>query len=240
MNFNPRLNLYGGVELGDSLFSFLTILFDRFEVKIMKKIIISIVLTLVSATFSNFFAQPPGGGSTPAGASDSNLRDDNIRMRSVEMERIKREAAKRDSTEFVAINSKIKTKFPEIQKDFEGIQILQAAIIKAYTAGKRIDYAMIATSADEIVKSGKRLDANLFSVKFEVEDDNSAKPPASKTNTIKDTIVELDNAIGDFVASKIFHNLNVFEPEVARKARIDLARVMQAAGTLSKESSNMK
>lgn len=205
----------------------------------MKKNIISIFLVLAAAAYSSALAQPPTGGSTPGGASDNNLRDDNIRMRSVELDRIKKEAAKQDPTKFAATNSKIESKFPEIQEDFEGIQIAQTAIITAYTTGKTIDYKLIASSAKEISKRAKRLDSNLFLVVFDVGAAKTDKTAEAKKPTIRDMIVELDNSIGDFVTSKIFSNLKVFDPEVAKKTRIDLAHVIQASNAVAIVSESM-
>lgn len=202
----------------------------------MRKTIISIGLMFVWAAFSNILAQPPTGGSTPAGKSDTSLRDDSIRLRSVELERIKKDADKQDPTKFTAINSKIETKFGEIKEDFEGIQIAETAIIQAYTSGKTIDYKLIASSADEISKKATRLDSNLFSEKFDSKNDKAEKTTEQKKSSIRDLILELDNAVGGFVTSKIFQNLRVFEPDVARKARIDLAHIIQTSEALVKES----
>lgn len=200
----------------------------------MKKIISLIPFLLVLAAFSNIFAQPPGGGSMPGGASDSNLRDDNIRLRSVELERIKKEAEKQDASKVFGINSKIDTKFGEIKEDFEGIQVSQAAIVKAYTTAKDIDYALITNAAKKINKDGKRLDTNLFSAKFDVEESNTKSKADQKKLDLKLLIIELDNAIGDFVASKLFLNLRVVEAEVAKKARIDLLHIIRTSETMVK------
>ncbi|NOT47276.1 MAG: hypothetical protein HOP17_05945 [Acidobacteria bacterium] len=204
----------------------------------MRKFINLIFLLLASAAFSTIIAQPPGSGA-PAGGSDSNLRDDNIRLRSVELERIKREAAKQDPGKVFGINSKIETKFPEIKEDYEGIQVSQEAIVKAYTMAKTIDYKLIASAAREINKDGKRLDSNLFSTRFEVEEDKASEKEGRKKPDLKQLIVELDNAIGNFVASKLFQNLKVVDAETAKKTRIDLLHVIHASEALVKEIENM-
>ncbi len=201
----------------------------------MKKIILSILVILAASTFSNVFGQRE----TPGGAGDKNLGDDGIKLRSVEIERIKREADKSNASSFAPINTEIKAKFPQIKEDFESVQLLQAAIIKAYTTGKTIDYGMIETSAEGINKKAKRLDANLFASKIEKKSDNS-KAKETKIKSVKVLIVELDNSIGSFVSSKIFGNINVVDPVVALKTRTDLVKIMDLSDQLSKEAGKMK
>lgn len=196
----------------------------------MKKIILSCFLILAASVFSNVFAQV-----MPAGASDSDLRDNNIRMRSTELERVKRDADKSNSSS--PMNSEIETKFPEINEDFEGIQMLQSSIVKAYSTGESIDYKQIKNSSEKIGKTAKRLDGNLFSEKLEKKD-NKDKNKAEKS--VKDLIVDLDNAIGAFVGSAMFKNLKVVDPEVAKKAQLDLANISEISNKLSKAAEKMK
>lgn len=200
----------------------------------MKKIILSVFLMLAASVFSNVFGQL-----APAGAGDRILADNDIKMRSVELDRVKRDANKNNSDSFAPINSEIKAKFPQIKEDFESVQILQAAIIKAYTTGKTIDYALIQTSADGINKKAKRLDANLFASKLEKKDDKS-KEKIVKPKSIRDLIVDLDNSIGSFVSSKIFGNIKTIDADVAIKTRTDLINILDLSDKLSKEANKMK
>jgi hypothetical protein len=200
----------------------------------MKKSILLIFLILVTSVFSNVFGQL-----APAGAGDKTLADNDIKLRSVELERVKREANKNDPASFAPINSEIKAKFPQIKEDFENIQISEAAIIKAYTTGKTIDYNMIQSSAENINKKAKRLDANLFATKLEKKDDKS-KEKEEKPKAIKDLIVALDNSIGSFVSSKIFGNIKTIDADVAVKTRTDLVKILDLSEMLSKEAGKMK
>lgn len=201
----------------------------------MKNIVLSVLVILAASVFSNVFGQRE----TPAGAGDKSLRDDGIKLRSVEIERIKREADKSNATSVAPINTEIKVKFPQIKEDFESVQILQAAIIKAYTTGKTVDYRLIQTSADGINKKAKRLDTNLFASRSDKQDDKS-NAKEEKTKSIRVLIIELDNSIGSFILSKIFGNIYVVDPEVAVKTRTDLAMIRKLSNQLSKEAAKMK
>jgi hypothetical protein len=200
----------------------------------MKKIILLIFLMLAASVFSNVFGQL-----APAGAGDKTLADNDIKLRSVEIERIKRDADKNNPASFAPINAEIKAKFPQIKEDFETVQILEAAIVKAYTTGKTIDYGLIQTSAEGINKKAKRLDANLFASRLEKQDDKSNEK-TEKQKSIKELIVALDTSIGSFVSSKIFGNVNVIDPAVAVKTRTDLVKILDLSDKLSKEAKKMK
>jgi hypothetical protein len=211
----------------------------------MKKLILSLFLVFVAAAFSSVFAQaaPPGAG-TPAGAGDKNLGADSIKMRSVEMERVKQDAQRAEAASFAPINKDISSKFPQIKEDFEGIQILEAAIITAYTTGKTIDYKLIETSADGMNKKAARLDSNLFP---EAADKKADKPVVDRSNekvqkpkSVRDLIVELDTTIGNFVSSKIFANIKVIEPELAIKTRTELLSILRLSERLSTEAKKLQ
>lgn len=199
----------------------------------MKKFILSVVVIFAASFVSTVVAQVE----PPAGAGDTDLRDNNIRMRSTDLERVKRDADKANSSS--PMNSEIDTKYPEIKEDFEGIQLSQAAIVKAYSTGESIDYKQIETASETINKNAKRLDSNLFSSKLDKKE-KSKKDEEKKTESLRDLIVELDNAIGDFVSSPMFQNLRVVDPEVAKKAQMNLANIRELSEKVSKEAGKMK
>lgn len=202
----------------------------------MKKIIVSTLLMFVVAIFSSISAQQVA----PPGAGDTNLQDNNIKMRSVELERVKREAGTIDAATFAPINRKFESKFPQIKEDFESIQNLQGQIIKAYTMGEKINYSAIETAAFGINENAKRLDSNLFATKFETIEGQIGEEKVKKTTSIRDLIVELDNAVGSFVSSKIFANAKTLDAEAAIQTRIDLNNVRQFSQKLAVEAKKMK
>lgn len=206
----------------------------------MKKGVLVFFIIFAAAIFSNIFAQQE----TPAGAGDKSLRDDNIRMRSIDLERTKKDADKlnaaSNSSTAATMNSELDKKYPEIKEDFEGIQNNQAAIVKAYTTGDKIDYSQIKMSAEALNKNAERLNSNLFEPRTEEKKKESKEMKEEKTKGVKDLIVDLDNAIGSFVSSPMFQNLRVVDPEVAGKARIDLEKIAEISDLLAKQADKMK
>jgi hypothetical protein len=185
------------------------------------------------------FAQPPGSGAPP-GAGDKNLGDDNIKLRSVELERIKREAQVAEAASYAPINPKLTAQFGQVKDDYEAIQLLQAAIIKAYTTGKTIDYAMIESSATAMGKRASRLDSNLFASTKTDKIDTKSEEKKENSLSIRNLIINLDNAIGDFVSSSIFGKQKVIEPDVAIKTRDDLFKILKFSELLAKEAKKLK
>ncbi|MEO6589232.1 MAG: hypothetical protein ABIP06_07980 [Pyrinomonadaceae bacterium] len=210
----------------------------------MKKTILQFLIVLTLAICNSISAQVQPSAVT----GDKDLRDENIRMRSIDLERAKRDAEKPSTNTASAtltaapaavIKSDIETKYPQIKEDFEGIQINQAVIIKAYTTGEKIDYMQIKTSAADINSRAKRLDENLFAPKVEVEE-KEEQLKETKTKSIRQLIVELDNAIGNLVSSPMFQNLRVTEPESAGKTQANLAKIIEISEFLLKETGKMK
>ncbi|HEY8562397.1 MAG TPA: hypothetical protein VIL74_18615 [Pyrinomonadaceae bacterium] len=204
----------------------------------MKKIIFSAFFVIGSSVCFNVSGQvnPP---SVPDNATP---QDNTIKMRSVELERVKRQqSTQTEADTFAPVNTKIEAKFPEIKEDFEGIQVAQTAIVAAYTTGKTVDYAAIESNAELVSKKAKRLDSNLFpDASTEKRKEVSKESKEEKSRTLQELIVELDNAVGSFVSSKIFANLKVIEPEVAVSARADLLKIKELSEKLSAEAKKMK
>lgn len=196
----------------------------------MKKLGLSTFLFFFCAVFSSLIAQAK---------PDSDLRDDSIRMRSNDLEQTKRDAAKNNSGSASQMNYEIDKKFPEIKEDYEGIQLAQEAIVKAYTTGEKINYEQIEKSARDITKNALRLNSNLFVSKAEIKKEKTDKKD-EKEKSVKDLIVELDNAIGGFASSAMFQNLRVVDQKVADKAQSDLAQIIKISRELSKEAGKMK
>jgi hypothetical protein len=191
----------------------------------MKKMIFLLLCLLLFATFSNF-------AQVLQTVTEIEMRDSSsLKRRSIELERVKRDADKpfaKESDEEVSI------RFAKIKEDFENIQKLQAEIIKAYTTGKQINYQKISESAAELNKKAIRLEANLFNIKAIVNKkiDKKKQPP------VRDLIIELDKALGNFTDSPVFKSSKLIEQKDAEKSQQQLEKVIKLSEILSKEAHN--
>jgi len=208
----------------------------------MKKIFLFVVIL-----FAFTLSASAQGQITPPGAGDKDLRDNNIKGRSNELERIDREARKdsKKSSKTEPEEDRLAAKFSEIKEDFETIQTVQASIVSAYTTSEKINYAQIAESAAEVSKKALRLKTNLFAPikdekskekKNEKKDEKTVSEEQPVSKSLRDLIVDLDNAVGVVVSSPMFQNLRVIDPKVAEKTKSDLETVIKLSVALKIEA----
>lgn len=172
----------------------------------------------------------------PLPAAELEIREGSIRLRSIDLERVKRDANKtapRERGKEQAI------KFALVKEDFENIQKSQDSIIKAYTTGKEINYEKIGNAAHDLKKHAHRLAVNLFNETSE-ETQREKKSNSSKPKSVRDLIIELDNALGVFIANPIFQNVKIVEPKASEKAQNDLKKIYKLSDELSREAAKMK
>ncbi len=191
-----------------------------------------ICLLLILPGWVNAQNVPP----PPAPVAESDLRDNSIKMRLIEIERFKRDATKprpaESTTDREIRSAKTKENFEEIQK-------LQDAIIEAYTTGKSIDYARISRSASDIGNRGSWLNKNLFGANPDNPDADREKETYAQ-KSVRDLIIELDNAIGRFVQSPIFQEVRVVDLEVSEAARLELRNIVRLSNMLSVKAVKLK
>lgn len=172
---------------------------------------------------------------SPIPVTDAEVRDNtSTRMRSLEFERTKREANQLHPTE--ATNSSA-FRFAEIKEDFENIQELQAAIVKAYETGAKIDYGKIGEFAFEMKKRATRLRANFFGRGEATDKDKDSQP--EKPKTVRDLIIELDGTLAAFIGSPIFASAKVINAKSAGEARAHLERIIRLSAELEEGARKM-
>lgn len=202
----------------------------------MKKLLLAVIFVFVSGSYSLVAGQQV---EPPSVADNATPRSDNIKLRSVELDRIKMEAEK---TATLRRENGTELKFSIIKEDFEGMQTEQTAIIAAYTQGASIDYKTISKSSNKITEMAVRLRANVFSPESggttEKTDQDEKNPYIGKS--VRDLIIELDNAIGDVVSSPMWQKLQVVDPEVSKSVEANVVRVINASNALWIESDKMK
>lgn len=192
----------------------------------MKQLVFSSLCLLIFLTSSNI-------GQVPRPVAEIEMRDSSsLKRRSIELERVKRDADKPFAKES---SDEIFNRFAIIKEDFENIQRLQAEIIKAYTTGKQINYQKISESAAELNKKAVRLEANLFNIKAIAH----KKIDKKKQLPIRDLIIELDKALGNFTNSPVFKDSKLIEQKDAEKSQQQLEKVIKLSEILTKETQQM-
>jgi cell fate (sporulation/competence/biofilm development) regulator YlbF (YheA/YmcA/DUF963 family) len=173
---------------------------------------------------------------SPNPVIETEIRDSSsMRRRSLELERVKRES--NNATRQELTKEQI-VKFAEIKEDFENIQKLQNEIVKTYTSGKKINFRKIDDVAAEISKKALRLDANLFRSESDKRPKTKSKDEVA-TKSVRDLIIELDDAIGNFVSSPVFTNNKLVDTKISEKSQIDLQKIIKLSENLSKEAKKL-
>jgi cell fate (sporulation/competence/biofilm development) regulator YlbF (YheA/YmcA/DUF963 family) len=193
----------------------------------MKKNILLVCCVLVFAV--DIIAQLP----RPVPVVEMEIRSgSSIKMRSAELERVKRESNRLS----VSDSKENLLKFEEIKDDFENIQKLQSKVVRVYTTGKTVDYNKIGALSAEMSKKAARLERNLFEKRADkTENDNDVE-----RKQVRDLIIELDGAIGNFTNGQIFKNIKLVDTENAQKSQDQLRKIIILSGKLSIEASTQK
>lgn len=167
---------------------------------------------------------------SPVPVTDQEVRDStSTRMRSLEMERAKRNVSKTLRPE---VSEEAQNRFSRIRDDFEAIQKVQLSIVEAYTAARVINYSRIRESALELKRRSLRLSVDFFNTNIEPGLDNNKETKLREGETFRDTLIELDTAVGTFVASPIFQH-SVVDSRELEKAQLELTKIIILSGRLS-------
>ncbi len=182
------------------------------------------------------FAYPIFAQISPNPVIETEVRDNNsIRMRSLTIEQAKRESNKKPAP---APTKEEIIKFAEIKADFESIQKLQSQIVKSYTTGRKINYGKISDSAAELSKKARRLDTNLFGAESANPNKTESKNEV-REKSVRDLIIVLDEAIGNFVNGPIFTNNKLIDTKMSESSQRELLKIIKLSEALSKKAKKL-
>lgn len=194
------------------------------------KIIVTVIFGVIILTV------PISAQVSPVPVTDAEVRDStSVRMRSLEFERTKREA---NEPHVIGTKNFSSFKFAGIKDDFENIQKLQAAIVKAYETGAKIDYEKIGDLALEMKKRATRLRANFFGITDATDD--SKGPDSKEPKSVRDLIIELDGTLAAFVGSPLFTKTQVISAKNADEAKANLEQSIRLSSELHETAQRMK
>jgi hypothetical protein len=161
------------------------------------------------------------GPPAPRPIIETELKENGTQIRAIEMERIKRETRKPKPDEEKRARE---LRFQETKKRFENIQKLQEKIVRTFTTGRTIDYARIRSFSEEISQDAGWLEKELFGAA--PNEPGSGRSEESMPPGVRELIILLDNAIGNFVSSKFFERGAVVDKKMFQEAHDRLGRVL--------------
>ena len=181
----------------------------------------AILLTIFGSTQ---MARAQGGFPGPAQRERNRAMDDHDRA----INRMKNDAK--------AVNERRKNLFPEINEDFQRIQIIHNEMVRMLQPGKTFDYDRLAQLSDDMKKRGSRLRSNLALPEPEKTNAQSGHADAIDERHIKNDIGDLHDLIVSFVASPIFKNLGVVDSKTIDSASENLDEIIDKSEELKKEA----
>ncbi|HEY9504314.1 MAG TPA: hypothetical protein VIR01_21935 [Pyrinomonadaceae bacterium] len=137
-----------------------------------------------------------------------------------------------------AVNERRQNLFPQINEDFQQIQIIHNEIVRMLKPDKSLDYERLMDLTGDMKKRSVRLRENLALP----ESDQSVAQPTNdapvdvEDNLMKKSIGELHDLIVSFVANPIFKNLGVVDANVIYAARVNLDNIISMSDQIKREA----
>ena len=129
--------------------------------------------------------------------------------------------------------------FPQINEDFQRIQVIHNEIVRMLQPDKSLNYDRLADLTGDMKKRGVRLRENLALPEPEKSEEPSTHSEAIDETHIKTTIADLHDLIVSFVANPIFKNLGVVDAKVVDTATQNLNRIIDLSDEIKREAKTL-
>ncbi len=126
--------------------------------------------------------------------------------------------------------------FPQINEDFQRIQVIHNEIVRMLQSDKGLNYDRLADLTDDMKKRSSRLRQNLGLPEREKTEAKPAHAEAVDDSHMKKTIIALHDLVVKFVASPIFKNLGVVDAKVVNEARQNLDQIIDVSDEIKREA----
>ena len=126
--------------------------------------------------------------------------------------------------------------FPQINEDFQRIQVIHNEIVRMLQPDKSLNYDRLADLTGDMKKRGARLRENLALREPEKTETQSPHPEAINETHIKNTIADLHDLVVSFVANPLFKNLGVVDAKVVDAARENLEAIIDLSDEIKREA----
>ena len=126
--------------------------------------------------------------------------------------------------------------FPQINDDFQRIQVIHNEVVRMLQPDKNLDYDRLADLTDDMKKRSTRLRENLS---LPEADESKEKPAHSEVideSHMKKNIVVLHDLVVSFVANPIFKNLGVVDAKIIDSATENLENIIDISDEIKREA----
>jgi len=126
--------------------------------------------------------------------------------------------------------------FPQINEDFQRIQILHNEIVRMLQPDKGLNYDRLADLTGDMKKRSVRLRENLALPQPEKTDTPPSHSDAIDDAHLKKTIADLHDVIVSFIANPLFKNLGVVDAKVIDAAGKNLDDILGLSEEIKREA----
>jgi hypothetical protein len=137
------------------------------------------------------------------------------------------------------VNERRRNLFPQINEDFQQIQMIHNEIVRLLKTDKELDYERLSDLSGDMKKRGVRLRENLALP----EPDQPVSPTTRGENVddklVRSSIAELHELVVSFVASPIFKNLGVVDAKQINSARVNLDNIITTSDQIRRDAKSL-
>lgn len=138
-----------------------------------------------------------------------------------------------------ATNERRRNLFPQINEDFQRIQVIHNEIARMVQPDKVLNYGRLVELTDDMKKRSSRLRENLALPEAEVNQSQRTHDEPIAENDVKENILALHNVVVSFVANPIFKNLGVVDAKVIDSASESLHDIISLSEEIKKEAKSL-
>jgi len=135
-----------------------------------------------------------------------------------------------------AVNERRRNLFPQINEDFQRIQVIHNEMVRMLQPEKSLDYDRLVSLSDDMKKRGARPRTNLALPEPEKTQSEHPHADAVDDKHLKDSIADLHDLVVSFVANPIFKNLGVVDSKVIDAASVNLDNIIDMSDEIKKEA----
>ena len=135
-----------------------------------------------------------------------------------------------------AIRDRRRNLFPQIDEDFQRIQVIHNEIVRMFQPEKTVNYDRLAELTDDMKKRTSRLRENLYLPEPDKTNEKPVHSGAIDEDHVKNNVVALHDLIVSFVANPIFKNLGVVDATVIESATENLENIINISDEIKREA----
>lgn len=126
--------------------------------------------------------------------------------------------------------------FPQINEDFQRIQVIHNEMVRMLQPDKNLDYDRLTELTDDLKKRSARLRENLALPEPEKAETKPAHNEPIDESHMKKNIVALHDQVVSFVANPLFKNLGVVDAKVIDSATENLGAIIDISDEIKREA----